>query len=89
MAAGRRNQLKRGPLAPEGREKLRLTALQNQPWLQSTGPRTAEGERRSADNGRKNQVGDKSVRAMRAELADMLAMMKNMQELRRTALRSR
>jgi len=31
--AGRVNRLKRGPLTPEGRERLRQAALTNRPWL--------------------------------------------------------
>lgn len=74
VAAGRRNRRKRGPLTPEGRERLRHVVLSNQPWLHSTGPKTVDGKRRSAANGRKNQKGEKSVREIRAELDDDLAL---------------
>jgi hypothetical protein len=39
-------------LTPEGRERLRLTALANRPWEHSTGPKTPEGKSRSAANGK-------------------------------------
>lgn len=68
VAAGRRNRKMRGPLTPEGRERLRQAALRNKPWLHSTGPTTPEGKARSAANGRKRQVGEKSIREIRAEV---------------------
>ena len=55
QAAGRRNRLLRCSLTPEGRERLRQTALKNRPWKLSTGPRTEEGKKRSAANGRWRQ----------------------------------
>ena len=83
VAAGRRNRRKRGPLTAEGREKLRQTALANQPWRYSTGPRTAEGKARSAANGRKRQKGKQSVRELEASVADVGALMEQMARLRR------
>lgn len=48
--AGRENQKKSRGLTEAGRERLRETALRNQPWKNSTGPRTPEGKRRSSRN---------------------------------------
>ena len=89
VAAGRRNRKKRGPLTPAGREKLRLAALKNRPWLHATGPKTPEGKARSAANGRKTQKGPKSIRQMRAELADVRLLLRDMQILIEGAGRER
>ena len=72
VAAGRRNRRLRGPLTPEGRMRLRQAALANRPWRRSTGPKTAAGKARSADNGRYAQTAEKSIREVRAEIADCL-----------------
>ena len=82
VAAGRRNRQKRGPLTPEGREKLRQAALKNRPWEKSTGPRTAEGKARSAANGQKGRQPGKK-RRIRASLADVNALMEEMARLRK------
>lgn len=79
VAAGRRNRLKRKGLTPEGRQRLRESALNHKPWLQTCGPRTAEGKRRSASNARARQSGDLSVRAIRSELADVNDLIREMQ----------
>lgn len=71
VLAGRENRKKRGPLSAESRERLRAAALRNQPWRQSTGPRTPEGKVRAAKNGKARQVGPRSVREIRADLADL------------------
>ena len=63
VAAGKLNRRKRGPLSPEGRERLRQAALANRPWLASTGPRTPEGKARAARNGKARQKGEQSVEA--------------------------
>ena len=54
-----------------GRERLRAAALASRPWEHSTGPRTAEGKARSAENGRSRQEGPISARRVRSE-ADVL-----------------
>ena len=70
VAAGRRNRLRRKGLTPEGRERLRLAAVANRPWIHSTGPRTAAGKARVALNGKKRiQLGHLSVRERWHELA--------------------
>jgi hypothetical protein len=52
VAAGRQNRAKRKGLTPAGRERLRQAALRSRPWQFVTGPRTAAGTARSAQNGR-------------------------------------
>ena len=83
VAAGRRNRLLRGPLTPDGRERLRSSALKNQPWRFSTGPRTVAGKDRSANNGRYAQKGERSVRQIRAGVADVWLMIQEMGACRR------
>jgi hypothetical protein len=83
VAAGRRNRALRGPLTPEGREKLRQAALRNQPWQHSTGPRTPAGRAQSRINGKKgSQKGPLSVREVRAALADVRELIHQMREVR-------
>jgi hypothetical protein len=82
VAAGRRNQkLSRG-LSAAGRERLRATALANRPWEHSTGPRTAAGKAAAARNGKVRQLGPRSVREIRAELADLGALVQAMRDAR-------
>jgi hypothetical protein len=64
VAAGRRAWLKRGPLTPEGREKIRENNRRVRPWEYSTGPRTAAGRARSALNGKIRQKGRYSIREL-------------------------
>jgi hypothetical protein len=70
VAAGRQNWLKRKGLTAAGRERLRLSALKNRPWLHTTGPRTAAGKTRSRANGRLRQTNAQSVRELSADLAE-------------------
>jgi hypothetical protein len=88
VAAGKRNRAKRGGLTPGGRKRLQLAALLHEPWLHSTGPRTAEGKARVALNGKKRQVGSQSVREIRAELADLQSLLGEMKERREAAMRT-
>lgn len=81
VAAGRRNRRKRGPLTAEGRERVRQAALANQPWQLSTGPRTTEGKRQSAANGKMTQVGATSVREARREVTSLLDLVSDLQWL--------
>ncbi len=67
VLAGRLNRRRRGPITPEGREKLRQSALRNKPWQFATGPQTAEGKAVVARNGKVRQKGPTSVREARAE----------------------
>ena len=73
-------------LTPEGREKLRQSALLHRPWEHSTGPRTAAGKTRVAANGKKTQKGPLSVREVRAALADVRELISQMREARRKLL---
>ena len=82
VAAGKLNQLKRGKLSSEGRQLLREAALANQPWTRSTGPRTPEGKKRSAANGRWRQKGSRSMRELLAELAEVSVMLQDLRDLR-------
>jgi hypothetical protein len=82
LAACRLNLAKRKGLTPEGRERLREAALKNQPWRFSTGPRTAAGKAKMALNGKRRQLGPRSVREVRADLAGLRAMLKDMQTTR-------
>ena len=85
VRAGRLNRLKRRGLTPAGRERLRQAALRNQPWRFATGPRTPEGKARVAANGKARQQGPKSVRQIRAELAGLRGLLKEMQAARQLA----
>jgi hypothetical protein len=82
VAACRLNRAKRKGLTPEGREKLRNAALQNRPWRFSTGPQTPAGKAKVALNGKKRQLGPRSVREVRADLAGLRALLDDMQAAR-------
>ncbi len=78
VAAGRLNRAKRKSLTPDGAERVRQAALRNRPWVHSTGPKTAEGKKRSAANGLRRAKGGQSANAARREVAalrDFLAAM--------------
>jgi hypothetical protein len=64
---------------------LRAAALVNRPWLHSTGPKTAEGKARVAENGRGRQAGEPSVRELRRELAAVGGLAAALAALRRLA----
>jgi hypothetical protein len=83
VAAGRLNRLKRGPLTPEGRERLRQAALANQPWLASTGPRTAAGKVKAAVNGKRRQTSERSVGEVRSSLAEFTTLALALSQARR------
>jgi len=83
VAAGRRNRKLRRGLSPGGRQRLREAALANRPWRFATGPKTAEGKARSAANGCWQQKGSKSLRQVRRELADLVALANQMAQMRR------
>jgi hypothetical protein len=83
VAAGRENRSRRGPLTEEGRERLRMAALRDRPWEHATGPRTDVGKAQAVQNGKRRQVGPRSVRKMRAELAAVRALLQDMRTTRR------
>jgi hypothetical protein len=80
----RRNRAKWRGFTPEGLERLRAATVANQPWRYNTGPKTAEGKARSAQNSRARQKGEKSVRELRRELASILALIHEMDAARRS-----
>jgi hypothetical protein len=83
VEAGRRGQLRRRGLTPEGRARLQAAAIRNRPWTHSTGPRTSAGKARSAANGQRRQKGELSVRQLRAELGACVALIHRMRASRR------
>jgi hypothetical protein len=82
VAAGKRNRSRRGPLTEAGRQRLRDAALAGQPWRQASGPRTPAGKARAAANGRWRQRGQRSVREIRAELAELNTWLRELRALR-------
>jgi hypothetical protein len=82
--ANRRNRAKWHGFTPEGLERLRAATLANRPWRYNTGPRTPEGKARSARNGCSRQRGEKSTRALRVELAIVVALIHEMDSARRS-----
>lgn len=79
VAAGRRNRQLRGALTPDGRERLRAATLQHRPWEHATGPQTEAGKAQSAKNGAYRQQGERSLRDVRREVADVGNLIKSMQ----------
>jgi hypothetical protein len=78
VEAGKRNRRLRGDLTPEGRERLRAAALVNKPWAKATGPRTPAGKAAAAANGKRRQVGDRSARETRADMAGVQTLIAGM-----------
>jgi hypothetical protein len=60
------------------RQRLRESALRNQPWTHATGPRTPAGKARSAANAKKRQTGPRSVREIKRDLADLRGLLADM-----------
>lgn len=89
VAAGKRNRLRRGPLSPAGRQRLRDAALRNRPWEFSTGPRTVAGKAAAANNGREHQKGTTSVRQQRAAMAEAIAIVSKLKKLRKELAKAR
>ena len=87
VSAGRRNRALRGPLTPQGRQRLREAAVASRPWLHSTGPKTVEGKARVALNGKRRLGGEPSGREVRRQLAALGNLVAEMAELRRLAQR--
>jgi hypothetical protein len=74
--------MKRKGLTPQGREKLHQTAMLHQPWRFSTGPRTPAGKAQAALNGKRRQLGIRSVREIKADLADVRSLLREMHDSR-------
>jgi hypothetical protein len=67
-------------LTPQGREKLPQAALLHQPWRFSTGPRTPAGKAQATLNGKRRQLGIRSVREIKADLADVRSLLREMHD---------
>jgi hypothetical protein len=85
VLVGRQNRMKWKGLTPHGREKLRQSALLHQPWRYSTGPRSSAGKARVALNGKRRQVGIRSIREIKADLADVRSLLREMRDGRTLA----
>jgi hypothetical protein len=83
VAAGKLNRLKRGPLTPQGRERLRQAALAKRPWQHATGPRTAAGKVKAAINGKRRQTSEHSVREVRRSLGEFTNLAHDLSQARR------
>jgi hypothetical protein len=84
VAAGQRNGRLRRPWTPEDRARQRQNCLERKPWEQSTGPKSLEGKRRAAFNGRRNLPQSGSRQDARRSVADVHAMIASLQDLRAT-----
>lgn len=73
VVAGRRNRALRRGLTDAGRERLRDSTSRYQPWRFATGPKSDEGKRQVATNGKVRQIGLLSVRERRALMAELTA----------------
>ena len=83
VAAGKANQRKWKGHTEAGLLRLREAALRIKPWLQATGPRTAEGKARAALNGKARQKGEYSRHERRQLASDALQLMELMALTRR------
>lgn len=76
--AGRENRKKWRGISPEGREKLRRSALTSKPWQHSTGPRTTEGKRVSRANGLKH--GARAFAVLPEEIKDFILALRDAEQ---------
>jgi len=65
------------------RDALRYVQI-NKPWSHATGPRTEGGKARSAANGKIFQKGPRSIRELRSELVEVMALVRQMTEFRKS-----
>jgi hypothetical protein len=82
IAANRANSRKRKGFTPKGLQKVRASTLKHRPWQYSTGPKTPEGRRQSALNGKRRQKGPISVREARRQVAALAEAFNGAQEAR-------
>ena len=82
VAAGKRNRALRGGITEEGRRRLREAAQRNRPWEHSNGPKSEAGRAQSRTNGKARQIGDRSIREVRCEVAASKAFRQTLAELR-------
>jgi|GEM_PF-2357916 len=82
VAAGGRNRALRRGLTEAGRERLRNSTLRFRPWRFATGPKSDEGKRQVATNGKVRQVGTLSLRERRALMAELTADLREFRKLR-------
>lgn len=82
IAAGKRNHALRKGLTDAGRQRLRETALRHKPWKHSTGPKTPEGKAQVIENGKKRQLGPRSVREIQADMAGLRDLLEDMRATR-------
>jgi hypothetical protein len=73
----------RRPWNDVDREFFRQVALKHQPWLRSTGPRTARGKARSALNGLCRRPCPNSRRQLSARARTVGDLVQQMAEMRR------
>jgi len=85
VAAGRINRSLRRGLTEAGRQRLRESALRNQPWKLAIGPKSATARRQSARNGKVRQVGILSVRECRALTAELTSDLSRLRKIRQQA----
>ena len=86
VAAGKRNRSLRRGLTAGGVRRLRDAALMHQPWTHSTGPKTAAGKQKVSQNGRWRQTGQTSKRQLRAELASVCQLARDLAKARKELL---
>ena len=72
IQANRANRQRWVGHTPEGLRRLRETAMRNQPWLCSTGPRSPEGKARASLNALKHGGRSAAAVAARTALAQIL-----------------
>jgi hypothetical protein len=89
VEVGRRNRAMWEGFTAGGLERLRLAALEHKPWRFATGPTSAAGKAKCAENGRKRSLGAISVPQARAEVARANALLAELTETRKRALAAR
>lgn len=80
VAAGALSRARWRGFTADGLRRLREAALRNRPWEHSTGPKTKAGRAQSVINGKKRQLGSKSVREVRREIRGLMALVDRMRE---------